>query len=315
MAYTRFYLLGWVFLFIPSILVVLQGVGLEFSLPLSTTEAIKLGYLMEAICFMFALYDQLKIINSNHNALQEENIKIINERIEEQENLLDVERERNAFFLETKKSLEYIASTSHDLNQPIHSLRLSLKGLETKYDITLLEGHIDNVLTFFEDLNNNVIRQAKDQYINLHYTFTMDSLFEEVRQRMEPKLNNKRIQLCFAPCSIVCYQSKVVLIRIIENLLSNAIRYTKEGKILIGVRRRKRAYEIQIIDTGSGIHKSRIEEMLSPFRQHEDNPDASGYGLGLAIVKRLCDENQYVFSIQSTVNKGTMAGISIPVDY
>jgi signal transduction histidine kinase len=105
-----------------------------------------------------------------------------------------------------------------------------------------------------------------------------------------------------------------LLYRILNNLVANAIRYTQQGRIVLGVRRRTNAIEIQIWDTGPGIASDTLTNLLQAFQQAEHaGQNAAGYGLGLFIVNTLCKQCGYQLKIHSRLGKGSGFCLWIPL--
>src|SRR5690554_78586 len=104
-----------------------------------------------------------------------------------------------------------------------------------------------------------------------------------------------------------------LLRRVLQNLLSNAVRYTDKGKVLMGVRRRGDCIEIQILDTGRGIPVEQQHEIFNEFHQLEHNEQNPGLGLGLAIVERMCRLLNVPLSLRSKVGRGTCFSVRVPL--
>jgi signal transduction histidine kinase len=102
-----------------------------------------------------------------------------------------------------------------------------------------------------------------------------------------------------------------VLRRIVQNLLGNAIRYTPSGRVLLGVRRRNDALEIQVWDTGPGILPEQLSRLQQAFEQGEQR-DQQGVGLGLYIVTSLCQQLGYQLKVRTTLRRGSCFSIVIP---
>ena len=135
---------------------------------------------------------------------------------------------------------------------------------------------------------------------------------------------NKGIALHYLPSSAILHTDRKLLGRIVQNILSNAVRYTNEGHILIGCRRRSGSYtavepfaepyiELWIADTGVGIPKDKRDDIFREFHQLNMAGDNPGLGLGLAIVERMCRLLDIPLTLQSDVGRGTCFRLSFPV--
>ena len=105
------------------------------------------------------------------------------------------------------------------------------------------------------------------------------------------------------------YTSPLVLMRIVSNLVSNAIRNTDEGKILLGCRRLNAGVRIEVHDTGCGMTPEKIRTLLLPYQREGEY---EGTGLGLSIVHQLCNRHGFSLNIQSTPGQGSVFSISVP---
>ena len=124
----------------------------------------------------------------------------------------------------------------------------------------------------------------------------------------------KRVALKVMKTSLYVRSDPSLLARLIRNLLSNAVRYTDTGGVVLGCRRAGDAVRIEVWDTGKGIPADRHEEIFQEFYQL-DNPERDrrkGLGLGLAIVKRLARLLNYPVGVRSVVGKGSMFSITLP---
>jgi hypothetical protein len=104
-----------------------------------------------------------------------------------------------------------------------------------------------------------------------------------------------------------------MLIRVMQNLIGNAIRYTESGDVLVGVRRRAAMAEIQVIDTGRGIPMSEQARVFQEFERISSGVQSDdGLGLGLAIVRRYCDLLEAPLDLRSAEGTGTLFSVSLP---
>jgi CheY-like chemotaxis protein/anti-sigma regulatory factor (Ser/Thr protein kinase) len=118
------------------------------------------------------------------------------------------------------------------------------------------------------------------------------------------------------PTSLWVHADPAIIERILGNLLSNAIRYTDQGKILVGVRRRPGACSLVVADTGVGLASHDQNRIFDDFFQ-VNNPDRhrdKGYGLGLSTVHRLCAALNYGIEVQSAPGKGSLFAVTLPLD-
>jgi CheY-like chemotaxis protein/anti-sigma regulatory factor (Ser/Thr protein kinase) len=125
---------------------------------------------------------------------------------------------------------------------------------------------------------------------------------------LRPQAAAGGLGLDFVPTRVVVRTDPLLLERILRNLVVNAIRYTDQGRILVGCRRRSDGIALQVWDTGRGISSAHLGEIFEEFRQLE-NPArerGKGLGLGLAIVRRLCELLGHRVGVRSRVGHGSM---------
>lgn len=103
-----------------------------------------------------------------------------------------------------------------------------------------------------------------------------------------------------------------LLRRVVQNFLSNAIRYTPHGKILLGCRRLKGFIRIEVWDTGPGIPEDQLTQIFEEFRRFQQGRDKKGLGLGLAIVDRISGMLNHPVSVHSVQGRGSVFGVTVP---
>ena len=194
----------------------------------------------------------------------------------------------------------FFAAASHDLRQPLHAIGLLAASLN---DGTVAPAQhaktADHIVRNVEALNqlfNQVLDLARlesgvTQVIPLH--FRLAELFERVGNQYRPQAAAKGLALRIAPTSLVVHGDPVLLERVLSNLLSNAVRYTEEGAIWMGLRRagRRSGGFIEVRDSGIGIPLAEQERIFEEFYQvaNPQRDARQGHGLGLPTVRRLID--------------------------
>jgi CheY-like chemotaxis protein len=139
-------------------------------------------------------------------------------------------------------------------------------------------------------------------------------MLDELAKQFGALAAEKQLKLRIRPCSAVLYSDPLLVERILVNLISNAIRYTDDGGVLVGCRRRGRMVRISVIDTGRGIPPDQQESVFQEFVQlHNPARDRSkGLGLGLAIVSRLGRLLGHRVELRSRPGRGSTFSIEIP---
>ncbi|MGL4488926.1 MAG: ATP-binding response regulator, partial [Rhizobiaceae bacterium] len=143
-------------------------------------------------------------------------------------------------------------------------------------------------------------------------TFPLGALLKQIETDFALLASKKNLKLRVVKTSVFVKTDRNLLQRLIQNLVSNAIKYTRTGHIVLGVRRRKGAVEIQIIDTGIGIAEDKTKIVFREFTRLEDGMrEAEGLGLGLSIVDRISRVLKLPLTVSSRVNQGTLVKITI----
>src|SRR5690606_30262225 len=118
--------------------------------------------------------------------------------------------------------------------------------------------------------------------------FGLGGLLRQIETDFQPLAAEKGLRLAIVPSSVAIRTDRNLFRRLVQNLVSNAIKYTREGRILVGVRRRGELVELQVIDTGIGIAGDQLNAVFREFtRLEEGMREAQGLGLGLSIVDRI----------------------------
>lgn len=215
---------------------------------------------------------------------------------------------------------EFFAGMSHDLKQPLSAMNLFMDVLKSEKNEDKRTQYIDkvhalalNLSQMFSDIMDqakieNRINKIKLDKINLK------PLLQKIVQEFDVIARDKKIELRLhmPECDVLSNAS--MLERIVRNLLANAIRYTDNGGVLLGARRRDGFIDIQVWDTGIGIPADKLSAIFDTFTQL-NNPDGrveKGFGLGLSIVKKLAASLGHTIDVKSRFGRGTLFSISTP---
>ncbi len=218
---------------------------------------------------------------------------------------------------------KFLAAASHDLRQPLHAIGLFLGALFDKVEkddqkiiITKIQKSSDALNSLLDSLLD--ISKLDAGVIHTENSpFSINSLFDSLKNEFEAVANEKKLRLKFINNDIWINSDFKVLERITRNLLSNAIRYTNKGGVVVGCRHFQGQILLTVYDTGVGIREDKIDLVFEEFYQL-DNPErdrSKGLGLGLAIVKRMAKLLNISLLVKSNPNKGSMFGLLIPGDF
>jgi CheY-like chemotaxis protein len=144
--------------------------------------------------------------------------------------------------------------------------------------------------------------------------FRLDGLLRQIGTDFQPLAAEKKLELTIVPSSLTVCTDRNLFRRLIQNLVSNAVKYTRTGRILVGARRRGDLVEIQIFDTGIGIPIDKLSSIFGEFtRLEEGAKEAQGLGLGLSIVDRIARVLRLELQIDSGRGKGTRFSVILPI--
>jgi len=207
----------------------------------------------------------------------------------------------------------FLAAASHDLLQPLNAARLSvsvLSDLQGAGEARILAGQIDQSLQTIEDLIKTLLDISKlDAGVVKPEmrVFSLDDVLSVLDASFAPQATAKGLKLKVRRCGLLVRSDPMLLLRVLQNLVSNAVRYTDAGSVLVGVRRGGPACFIDVVDTGSGISLSEQETIFEEFYRGAAAAGGThtGLGLGLAIVKRMVAALGHTLTVDSTLRKGS----------
>jgi signal transduction histidine kinase/CheY-like chemotaxis protein len=214
---------------------------------------------------------------------------------------------------------KFLASASHDLRQPVHALNLftgcleaelqSHKGKEILTDMNRSLTSLDQLLESLLDISK---LEAGVVNINMG-TVVIADLINNIKKEFNLSAKNKNLILKTHTCHAVALTDRTLLSRILHNLVSNAIRYTESGKILISCRKFNKTIRLEVWDQGIGIPADESENIFQEFHQlHNPERDRTqGLGLGLAICRRLAVLLKGKLSFKSVEGEGSVFRIDI----
>jgi signal transduction histidine kinase/CheY-like chemotaxis protein len=213
----------------------------------------------------------------------------------------------------------FLAAASHDLRQPLHALGLFVAQLNAdtnRADRRRIVARIGTAVSVMNELFNALLDISKLDAgaVAAEITsFPIDPLLRKIENMFAAAARAKSLRLRVLPSAAWVRSDRVLLERILLNLVTNAVRYTERGGIIVGARRRGDALRLEIWDSGIGIPKDQQQNIFREFYQvggtREGGP---GLGLGLAIVDRLCHLLDHRLELASTQGKGSRFSVSVP---
>jgi len=222
-----------------------------------------------------------------------------------------------------RSKTRFVAAASHDLLQPLNAARLFASALESRVrqypEFLELASRIDASMRAAEELLSDLLDVARLDIGVLKpdiTSFQIGELLEELRRQYAPLAQARKLRLDVVRCRDPVRSDRVLLRRIVQNYLSNALRYTERGGVVLGCRRRGAGLEIVVYDTGPGIPVNQQQRIYGEFhRLEQDSPwGEKGLGLGLSICDRLARLLSHELSLQSRPGKGSGFGVRVARD-
>jgi Na+/proline symporter/signal transduction histidine kinase len=213
----------------------------------------------------------------------------------------------------------FLAAASHDILQPLNAARLYVTSLVERQnggeDSRLVEN-IDDSLEAIEEILSallDISRLDAGAMTPAISSFKMADLMRSLEIEFAPIARAKGLELTFVPCSLPVASDRLLLRRLLQNFISNAIKYTPQGRVLVGCRRRGASLKICVYDTGVGIPVPKRGEIFKEFHRLEQGARiARGLGLGLSIVERLARVLNHGIAIDSNASGGSVFSVTVP---
>lgn len=214
----------------------------------------------------------------------------------------------------------FLAAVSHDLMQPLNAAKLFASSwLETSSDddSRRLAGHIDRSLTAAEDLISDLLDMSRLESGKLTakpIDFALDDLFGTLKAEFDVLVNQEGGHFFVVNSQLAAHSDPRLLRRILQNFLTNALRYNPGGKILLGARRQGSELCLEVWDDGPGIAADKQPMIFDEFMrlEHGQRNHQQGLGLGLAIAQGLARMLGHQLAVRSEEGKGTVFSVTVP---
>jgi Na+/proline symporter/prefoldin subunit 5 len=213
----------------------------------------------------------------------------------------------------------FLAAASHDILQPLNAARLYVTSLVERQShgndaqlVTNIDASLDaveEILAALLEISRLDTGALKPEFSN----FRLDELFRQIEVEFKPLAQEKGLELDLVWPSLAVRSDRRLLRRLLQNLISNAIKYTPQGRVLVGCRRRSGRVQIIVADTGIGIPHTKQRVIFQEFHRLDQGARvARGLGLGLSIVERIARILDHRVDVISTVGKGSHFAVEVP---
>jgi PAS domain S-box-containing protein len=273
----------------------------------------------------FTLYQDITEQRHAERVLREAN-EMLERRVAERTRELtllneQLARAKSAADAANVSKTRFLAAASHDLLQPLHAARLFIGALAERSrgkKTTALVYQVDEALEAVDELLQALLEISKLDAGALRASpraVIIGEALWSVAKSFEPMARQRGLRLRVVDSRAVVITDPALLRRILQNFLSNAIRYTRRGSVLIGCRRRGDRVSVEVWDTGPGIPSDQLAAIFEEFKRlgGNDPETPAGLGLGLAIVDRIAKMLGHPIAVRSRVDHGSVFSVAMPV--
>src|SRR4051812_42426949 len=214
----------------------------------------------------------------------------------------------------------FLAAASHDILQPLNAARLYVTSLVERQgsgEDARLVSNVDASLEAVEEILGALLDISRLDSGAMRpeiSSFRMDELMRQLEVEFAPIAREKGLALTFVPTTRSVRSDRRLLRRLLQNLVSNAIKYTPQGRVLIGCRLKDGRLRIDVHDTGLGIPQSKKRTIFREFQRLDQGAKvARGLGLGLSIVERIARVLDHTIELQSRPGQGSHFSVEVPL--
>lgn len=214
----------------------------------------------------------------------------------------------------------FLAAAGHDILQPLNAARLYASSLVERFQAGRDYEQVRNVESSLESVEEIIgavldISRLDAGHMQPEFSaFRVDEILNQLRLEFEPVAQEKSLRLDIMPTTLAVRSDRRLLRRLLQNLVSNALKYTGTGRVLVGCRRRHNRVIVEVLDTGIGIPASKRKEIFMEFHRLDDGARvARGLGLGLSIVDRIGRVLEHPVQMSSQVGGGSRFSVDIPL--
>lgn len=232
------------------------------------------------------------------------------------ERTAQLERSRDEALRANADKTRFIAGISHDLRQPLQAATLLLSALQRRVspDLSGLCGKIETAISEASKKLSGLMDASRLEEGVLQpriAPFEIGPLLQQVARTHYPMVEAKGLELVVEECAAIGASDTLLLARIIDNFISNAVKYTRVGEIKVGCAIVGDAARIYVADTGAGLDDAGMMRVFDPYVQLDDA--SAGYGLGLAICRTIADALHCQLNVTSEVGHGSVFSVTIPL--
>ena len=271
--------------------------------------AVYVSIAMQSLLMSLSLWLQMSRMGKAAGEQREELMGVYHERAKEAEQVALLSSQRNEAMQDAFDKTRNLVSVSHDINNYIAVIKHSLNGAANTKDAPV-EQAMDS-LDHLKELSSQIITLNQFGQCSAAELCDIEKLISTLQQEYQPAAAEKRITLRFS-CRVKSLDiSEVLIKRIFDNLLQNAIKFTQDSPVYIAVWQEANAIVLQVMDSGKGMPEKEIDRLMLAFQQEKTATE--GFGLGLFIVKSLSNSVGAELSIKRNRRAGMNIKVKIPL--
>lgn len=259
-------------------------------------------------------------ISINQNVTKEiEAKKILEQTVSDRTKELDIARLQAETATASKS--RFLAAASHDLRQPLQSINLYISALNRRTDSSKNKEILGKI-----EKSSETMRTLLDALLDISQlesgsvqptlkSFQLNNLFENVQASLQPLAEKKGLKLTYEATNHMLFTDIALLSRIVDNFVTNAIRYTENGGVTLKCVDGENSARIEIHDTGAGIAEQEQQAIFEEYYQLDNDvrDRNEGLGLGLSIVKHIARLLDLQLDVQSQLGKGSIFSVEVPL--
>ncbi|WP_175625023.1 MULTISPECIES: hybrid sensor histidine kinase/response regulator [Oxalobacteraceae] len=275
-----------------------------------------------ALLSLFLLGVNLAYSRNVHRTVRE----AVSLRFENTQLIAQLRQEKERAESASRSKSQFLAAASHDLRQPTHALGLYIATLRALCSTPAMSGaEVGNIAGKLQTALKGLV-QLLDVLLDIskldagavkvkREVFDLQDLLETIDQQFSAVAVEQKLRFIVRPTAVLVQTDRALVHSILANFVSNALRYTESGKVLVGARRRGEFIEVQVLDTGIGIAAEQSQLIFSEFYQigNAARRREHGLGLGLAIVKRTADLLKIRIGLRSIPGRGSVFSVWLPL--
>jgi signal transduction histidine kinase len=319
----RFYVVAWSGAVISSaIMTARHWLGIEISEEVQY-DSIRIVMVSDATLMGLAIWDRINQLRAANTLALRESLDQARRNLQITERLQELEKHYATVLDLVANKDRQIADTFHDLRQPLHALRLNVRNLTSGTAAADGgAGDVEQTLAYLEQLVAEQLERSRQTEhapgpIELRHPSTellsTNDVLRGVHEMFLPDARAKDLRFTYVPTSAQAQIDPLVLMRIVTNLVANAITYTQKGRVLLGVRRRDGRLRVEVHDTGPGMTAVEFGEACKREVRLDKTRDlAEGMGYGLSIVSSLARKHDLAVSVAPGRSGGTGVIVEVP---